>query len=144
MKIILQRVKSASVTVENKVVGQIELGYLLLIGFTHTDTQEIALKMAQKIANLRIMSDEAGKMNNTIADAGGEILAVPQFTLYADTSGRRPGFKDAAKPEEAKALFDFFVAELKKQNLVVAQGIFGAYMIVASKNDGPLTLDLEL
>lgn len=143
MKVILERVSEASVSVESKVVGQILLGYLLLVGFTHTDTEETAKKMAEKIVNLRIMPDADDKMNRTISDARGKVLAVPQFTLYADTSGRRPGFKNAAKPEQAAELFEYFVAQLILHNLAVEKGVFGAHMIVASKNDGPLTLPLE-
>lgn len=144
MKVILERVSEASVTVDNILKGQIALGYLLLVGFTHTDTKEIAAKMAEKITNLRIMPDEDDKMNKSISEAKGKILAVPQFTLYADTSGRRPGFKDAARPENAKNLFDYFVEQLKLQKLEIEQGVFGAHMIVMSKNDGPLTLQLEM
>lgn len=144
MKIILQRVSEANVSVGDEVVGQILLGYLLLVGFTHTDTEETAEKMAEKIVNLRIMPDADDRMNKTIADTDGKVLTVPQFTLYANTSKRRPGFKDAAKPEQAKKLFDYFVAQLILHNLEVKQGTFGAHMIVSSKNDGPLTLTLEI
>lgn len=144
MKVILERVSEAKVEVDNNIVGQIDVGYLLLVGFTHSDTQEIAAKMAQKIANLRIMPDEAGKMNKTVTDAGGKVLAVPQFTLYADTSGRRPGFRDAAAPEIAENLFDSFVTQLIVNGLTLEKGIFGAHMLVSSTNDGPLTLQFEM
>ena len=144
MRIVLERVAMAAVTVNKETVGQIEFGYLLLVGFTHTDTDEITAKMAQKIANFRIMEDENGKMNKTILETNGKILAVPQFTLYADTSGRRPGFLDAASPEKAKALFDTFVFQLTSENLTVKTGTFGAFMTVESKNEGPLTLVLEI
>lgn len=144
MKVILTRVSEASVTIEEKKMAQIEAGYLLLVGFTHTDTKEVAEKMVQKIINFRIMADENDKMNKTISDVGGKILAVPQFTLYADVSGRRPGFLNAAKPDAANELFEYFVAQLSLQNIPVEKGVFGANMSVASKNDGPLTLDIEL
>lgn len=144
MRVVLERVSMGAVTVNKEIVSQIESGYLLLVGFTHADTDEITAKMAQKIANFRIMDDENGKMNRTISDLGGKILAVPQFTLYADTSGRRPGFMDAAPPSQANDLFDSFVFQLTSQSLVVETGTFGAFMTVESKNEGPLTLYLEM
>ena len=143
MRVILARVVTAAVSVRKDVMGLIESGYLLLVGFTHSDTEENTSKMAEKIANLRIMDDEGGKMNKTILETGGKVLAVPQFTLYADTSGRRPGFMDAARPEQASPLFDTFVSQLNTLQLDVKTGKFGEYMIVESQNDGPLTLFLE-
>jgi len=133
----------AEVSANKEVLGRIDTGYLLLVGFTHTDTQEHTSKMAEKIANLRIMDDENGKMNKTLLEKNGKILAVPQFTLYADTSGRRPGFMAAAKPEVASPLFDTFVSQLGNLNLQVETGKFGAVMSVTSTNEGPLTLALE-
>lgn len=144
MRVILERVSEARVEVKENIIGQIDLGYLLLVGFTHSDTLEIVEKMAQKIAHLRIMPDDADKMNKTLNEAGGKVLAVPQFTLYADTSGRRPGFREAAAPESAKSLFDSFVSQLILNGLTVESGEFGAHMLVSSTNDGPLTLPLEI
>jgi D-aminoacyl-tRNA deacylase len=143
MRVLLTRVVSAEVTTQKERLGQIRHGVLLLVGFTHSDTKEHTAKMAEKVMNLRIMEDAQGKMNHTLAEKGGQVLAVPQFTLYADTSGRRPGFMDAAKPDIAEPLFDTFVEQMKALNLEVQTGEFGAYMIVDSKNDGPLTLILE-
>jgi D-tyrosyl-tRNA(Tyr) deacylase len=143
MRVVLTRVATAAVTVRKETVGQIESGYLLLVGFTHSDTEENTSKMAQKIVNLRIMEDENGKMNRTISETGGKMLAVPQFTLYADITGRRPGFMDAARPEQASPLFDAFVSQLKSMDLEVKTGAFKEFMIVESKNEGPLTLILE-
>ena len=143
MRVVLARVTKAAVTVRKESIGQIESGYLLLVGFTHTDTEENTFNMAKKIVNLRIMDDEQGKMNKTILETGGKVLAVPQFTLYADTSGRRPGFMGAAPPDKASPLFDAFVLQLCALELKVDTGKFGQYMIVDSQNDGPLTLILE-
>lgn len=143
MRVVLARVATASVTMNKETIGSIETGYLLLVGFTHTDTEVNTGKMAQKIATLRIMEDEAGKMNRTISETGGQVLAVPQFTLYADTSGRRPGFLAAARPEVASPLFDKFVEQLQAESLTVKTGSFGSFMIVESQNEGPLTLLLE-
>jgi D-aminoacyl-tRNA deacylase len=144
MKVILERVKSASVTIDKDTIARIQKGFLVLVGFTHGDTDQIVKKMADKILNLRIMSDENGKMNKMISETGGSILSVPQFTLYADTSGRRPGFQEAAKPDYAKKLFNVFISHLKKLYPDIKQGIFGEHMIIESKNDGPLTLILEI
>jgi D-aminoacyl-tRNA deacylase len=144
MKIVLTRVKKASITVDNSIVGHIDVGYLLLVGFTHDDSKEICAKMAEKVTNLRIMEDEQGKMNRSLDETNGELLVVPQFTLYADVSGRRPGFTDAAKPVIANDLFEIFIAELKKLHGNIQQGVFGANMQVESINDGPVTLILEL
>lgn len=143
MRVVLARVATAAVRVNKETIGRIETGYLLLVGFTHSDTEENTARMAQKIANLRIMEDEGGKMNKTITETGGKVLVVPQFTLYADTSGRRPGFLNAARPEKASSLFDMFVSRLGSEKLTVESGSFGAFMIVESINEGPLTLILE-
>lgn len=144
MKVILERVVSASVTIRENKTAEIQRGFLLLVGLTHDDSEQIVEKMAEKIINLRIMEDENGKMNKMISETGGSILAVPQFTLYADTSGRRPGFQDAAKPDYAKKLFDEFIIQLMKRYSDIKQGVFGEHMIIESKNDGPLTLILEM
>ncbi len=144
MKVILERVVGASVTIGDNKTAEIQSGYLILAGFTHDDNEQSVEKMAEKIVNLRIMSDENGKMNKMISETGGSILTVPQFTLYADTSGRRPGFQEAAKPDYAKKLFDIFVAQLIKFYPDTKQGTFGEHMIIESKNDGPLTLIIEM
>ncbi|MBI4065198.1 D-tyrosyl-tRNA(Tyr) deacylase [Candidatus Gottesmanbacteria bacterium] len=144
MKVVLERVSMAAVTVSKETVGRIESGFLLLVGFTHSDTEEITGEMARKIANFRVMEDENGKLNSTLLETGGKILAVPQFTLYADTSGRRPGFLDAARPEQAHTLFDTFVTQLTSEGISVETGTFGAFMSVQSINEGPLTLVVEI
>lgn len=144
MKTIIERVTNASVTIGDGKVAEIQTGYLMLAGFTHSDTEQTVQKMAEKIINLRIMADENNKMNKTITETGGSILVVSQFTLYADTSGRRPGFQDSAKPDQAKTLFDSLVQHLKSSKIDVQQGIFGEHMIIQSSNDGPLTLILEM
>ncbi|MED4037921.1 D-aminoacyl-tRNA deacylase [Niallia taxi] len=144
MRIVLQRVKEAKVEVEGKAVGQIQKGYMLLVGITHDDTQEDAAKLADKIAHLRIFEDADGKMNHSIQDVEGSILSVSQFTLYGDTrKGRRPNFMNAAKPDYAKDLYDQFNVLLGQKGLHVETGIFGAMMDVSLINDGPVTLILE-
>ncbi len=144
MRIVLQRVKEAKVEVEGKTVGQIEKGYMLLVGITHDDTQEDAAKLADKIAHLRIFEDADGKMNHSIQDVEGSILSVSQFTLYGDTrKGRRPNFMNAAKPDYAKDLYDQFNVLLSQKGLQVETGVFGAMMDVSLINDGPVTLILE-
>ncbi|MED3962152.1 D-aminoacyl-tRNA deacylase [Niallia taxi] len=144
MRIVLQRVKEAKVEVEGKTVGQIEKGYMLLVGITHDDTQEDAAKLADKIAHLRIFEDADGKMNHSIQDVEGSILSVSQFTLYGDTrKGRRPNFMNAAKPDYAKDLYDQFNVLLSQKGLHVETGVFGAMMDVSLINDGPVTLILE-
>nr|WP_285849530.1 D-aminoacyl-tRNA deacylase [Niallia taxi] len=140
----MQRVKEAKVEVEGKTVGQIQKGYMLLVGITHDDTQEDAAKLADKIAHLRIFEDADGKMNHSIQDVEGSILSVSQFTLYGDTrKGRRPNFMNAAKPDYAKDLYDQFNVLLGQKGLHVETGIFGAMMDVSLINDGPVTLILE-
>lgn len=144
MRIVLQRVKEAKVEVEGKTVGQIQKGYMLLVGITHDDTQEDAAKLADKIAHLRIFEDADGKMNHSIQDVEGSILSVSQFTLYGDTrKGRRPNFMNAAKPDYAKDLYDQFNVLLGQKGLHVETGIFGAMMDVSLINDGPVTLIIE-
>jgi len=145
MKIILQRVDKAELSVDGKVISNIKKGILLLVGIGHNDTKEAADFLANKSANLRIFEDESGKMNRSVIDEGGEILAVSQFTLYGDTrKGRRPDFIAAAKPEEAEPLFDYFVERLKEHSdLNVKTGIFGAHMIIDFVNNGPVTLIME-
>lgn len=144
MKILVQKVLNASVTVNKQLVSQINQGFLLFIGLEKGDTQTQADFLAKKIANIRIFEDENNKMNLSIQDVKGEILAVSQFTLAADLSrGNRPGFDSAARPEEAKLLYEYFVAQLQTYNLPVQTGIFQADMKVALTNDGPCTFILE-
>jgi D-tyrosyl-tRNA(Tyr) deacylase len=144
MRVVLQRVKNAKVTVEGKTVGQIGKGILLLIGVHKDDSPEKALFLAAKCADLRIFGDSEGKMNLSLKEINGEVLAVSQFTLFGDCSkGRRPSFIDAAPPEKGKELYEYFVNQLKKYAANVQTGIFGAMMDVELVNDGPVTLILE-
>ena len=141
MKIVLQRVSCASVKVDSKIVGSIENGLLLLIGFSSNDTEENILPTIEKIMKLRIFSDEEGKMNKSVLDVEGSMLLISQFTLYADTKkGNRPSFIEAARPEQAIPLYEFFIAEMKKRISKVETGIFGADMKVELVNDGPVTI----
>ena len=140
MKAVVTRVKSASVRIEGKVNGSIEQGFLVLLGVGPEDTPEICARLAEKIANVRVFSDEAGKMNLSIQQVGGAFLVVSQFTLYADLKKRRPGFSHAAKPELAQVLYEQFMQELRDRGFAVEQGEFGADMQVESVNDGPVTL----
>lgn len=144
MKVVLQRVKNAKCTVDGKITGQIECGYLLLVGYTHTDTDEINQKMAKKIANLRIFEDENGKMNLDIKKVNGKILSISQFTLYANTNeGNRPSFVNAMNPTLANELYHKFNDHLRNYDLEVGEGIFGAHMEIELFNDGPVTICLE-
>lgn len=140
MKAVVTRVKSASVRIEGKVNGAIGQGFLVLLGVGPEDTPEICARLAEKIANVRVFSDEAGKMNLSIQQVGGAFLVVSQFTLYADLKKRRPGFSHAAKPELAQVLYEQFMQELRDRGFAVEQGEFGADMQVESVNDGPVTL----
>lgn len=144
MKVVLQRVTRASVAIGARRVGAIEKGFCLLVGFTHSDTAEQVTWMAEKIVGLRLFGDAEGKMNLGLAEAGGAVLVVSQFTLYGDASkGRRPSFIEAARPEVAIPLYERFCAELRARGLEVATGEFGAMMEVEIVNDGPVTLVLE-
>ena len=144
MRVVLQRVSRASVTIEGRVSGTIEGGFCLLVGFTHTDTPAIVAWMAEKVVGLRVFSDAEDKMNLALSDVGGAVLVVSQFTLYGDAAkGRRPSFIDAARPEIAIPLYDQFCGELRSRGLQVATGEFGAMMQVELVNDGPVTLILE-
>lgn len=144
MKVVLQRAKNASVTVDGSITGAIDKGYVLLVGITHTDTLEDIQYVAKKIAELRIYEDENGKMNRSILEEGGAILSVSQFTLYADVKkGRRPSFIEAARPDYAEGLWQAFNEELSTYGLQVETGIFGAMMEVALVNDGPVTIIVE-
>ncbi len=144
MKFVVQRVQNAQVNVENKVVGKINKGFMVLIGITHTDTKEIADYLIKKLINLRVFEDENQKLNLSIKDVQGELLLVSQFTLYADCSnGNRPSFTNAAKPYLANELYEYIIDECKKQIEKVETGIFGADMKVSLLNDGPVTIILE-
>ncbi|UTT42007.1 D-aminoacyl-tRNA deacylase [Exiguobacterium aurantiacum] len=144
MRVLLQRVKEASVTVEEETIGQIEAGYLLLVGVTHEDTETEVNWLADKVAGLRVFEDADEKMNLSIQDVDGKVLSVSQFTLYGDTlKGRRPAFTQAAKPDIAERLYEKFNERLRTHGLVVETGKFGAMMDVALVNDGPVTLMLE-
>jgi D-aminoacyl-tRNA deacylase len=144
MRIVLQRVARASVEVAGETVGSIDRGLLVLVGVKRTDTQAQADFLADKTLNLRIFSDEAGKMNRNVRDAGGAILVVSQFTLYGDCrKGRRPGFDEAAPPEQARHLYEYFVERLRVAELVVETGVFQASMQVSLINDGPVTFVLD-
>ena len=144
MRVLLQRVKEASVTVEEEVVGAINAGYLLLVGVTHEDTEEEVNWLADKVTGLRVFEDDQEKMNLSIQDVDGKVLSVSQFTLYGDTlKGRRPAFTQAAKPDIAERLYEKFNERLRTHGLVVETGKFGAMMDVALVNDGPVTLMLE-
>lgn len=144
MKAVVTRVRSASVTIEEKVNGKIGRGYLVLLGVGPEDTQETARKLAEKICHLRVFEDDKGKMNLDLAAVGGELLVVSQFTLYADLRSRRPGFSHAAKPDQAIPLYEYFMECCRSQGFHVEHGEFGADMQVESINDGPVTLIYEL
>ena len=144
MRIVLTTVLNASVTIDNEVVGKINRGFCLLVGFTHEDNKEVADKMIDKMLGLRVFPDENGLTNLSIYDVKGEILSVSQFTLYADlTGGRRPSFINAMKPDQAKALYAYFNEQVKAKYDAVETGIFGADMKVSSVNDGPFTIILD-
>ena len=144
MKAVVTRVSSASVEIDGVVHGEIKKGFLVLLGIKTTDTQLDAEKLAAKICNLRIFSDDAGKMNLDIKDAGGDMLVISQFTLYADLKSRRPGFTEAARPGTAVPLYEYFLGECKKGGFKVESGVFGAMMDVKSVNDGPVTIIIEV
>jgi len=144
MKIVLQRVTYAKVTVGGVITGRIGKGFLLLLGVGHDDTEEVCRRLADKISGLRIFSDENDKINLDLENVGGELLVVPQFTLYADCrKGNRPNFIQAAKPEKANALYEYFVEYLRGKGKHVETGSFGADMKVELLNDGPFTIILE-
>ncbi|HEX7547247.1 MAG TPA: D-aminoacyl-tRNA deacylase [Gemmatimonadaceae bacterium] len=144
MRVLLQRVSRAEVRVEGRTAGAIGAGFLLLVGFTHTDSEGQLVWMADKIGGLRLFADAAGKMNLGLADVGGAVLVVSQFTLYGDAAkGRRPSFIDAARPDVAALLYDKFVLLLRERGVPVETGEFGAMMDVELVNDGPVTLWLD-
>ena len=144
MRVVLQRVRSAYVIVEGATVGAIEKGVVVLVGVGHSDRNADAEHLAEKIIHLRIFPDEAGRMNRSLLEISGGILAVSQFTLYGDLrKGRRPSFIDAAAPEQARAIYDHFVSQLRLSDLNVATGVFQAHMEIHLVNDGPVTFILD-
>ncbi len=143
MKLVIQRVTKARIFINKKIISEINYGYVVLVAFKTNEDRNNLTKMAQKLINLRIMPDKQQKMNLTIKDVAGELLLVPQFTLYADTSGRRPGFSLAEKPKLAEKLFNYFVAQVSKFGLRVESGHFGTNMQLELINDGPVTIILE-
>jgi D-tyrosyl-tRNA(Tyr) deacylase len=144
MRVLLQKVTEAKVTVDNETVGEIAHGYCLFVGITHDDTREQADWLAGKISTLRLFGGEESFMEQSVQDIGGSLLIISQFTLYGEVAkGTRPSFTAAARPEPAKELFDYFVAQCRSVGLPVEIGVFGAHMHVALTNDGPVTLLLE-
>ena len=145
MKLIVQRVSHANVVVDNEIVGKIGKGFLVLCGITHTDTKENADFLAKKLCNLRVFEDENEKMNLSLKDVNGKLLIISQFTLYADSmsSGNRPSFINAARPEKAEPLYEYFMKKCEEEGIEVQKGIFGADMKVSLVNDGPVTIILE-
>ena len=144
MRVVVQRVKRASVEIDNKVNGKINTGFLVLLGIASTDTKQDADYLVKKVVNLRIFSDENDKMNLALRDINGELLIISQFTLYGNCKdGNRPSFIEAARPDVAIPLYEYFIEECKKQVSVVETGIFGADMKVSLLNDGPVTIIIE-
>lgn len=144
MKVVIQRVQRASVVIDGALHGAIDKGYLVLLGVGHEDNEQTADRIVKKMINLRIFADENGKTNLSLKDVGGSLLVVSQFTLYADcTHGNRPGFTNAAKPDHANALYEYFVSKCQEQVENVQTGSFGADMKVELVNDGPFTIILE-
>jgi D-tyrosyl-tRNA(Tyr) deacylase len=144
MRVLLQRVRKASVRVEDEVVGAIDQGFVALVGVGHADSEEQAAWLAKKVAGLRVFEDEEGKFNRSLLEVGGAALVVSQFTLYADSrKGRRPSFTDAAPPEVAEPLVARFADLLRAEGVPVEMGVFGAMMLVEIHNDGPVTIWLE-
>lgn len=144
MRLVVQRVANAKVDVEGKTVGKIGKGFMVLCGITHTDTEAEADYLAKKLCNLRVFEDENGKMNLPLKDVGGELLVISQFTLYANTKdGNRPSFVEAAKPDLANHLYEYFMEKCTEYGIKVEKGVFGAHMEVSLLNDGPVTIILE-
>src|SRR5512143_2987414 len=144
MRAVVQRVSKASVAVDGNVIGQIELGLLVLIGVSANDAQSDADYLAEKILGLRIFDDDAGKMNRSVVDVGGAVLAISQFTLFGDVRrGKRPSFDGAARPDQARELYEYFVAQIRRLNLRCETGQFQAMMSVSLTNEGPVTILLD-
>lgn len=144
MKIVVQRVKESSVSIDGQMNGQIGKGFMVLVGFYASDTQEIVDKMVDKMIHLRVFEDQDGKMNLSLQDVNGSILSISQFTLYADCrKGRRPSFIDAAKPDIAIPLYEYFNKKIKELGIHIETGVFGADMKVSLINDGPVTIILD-
>lgn len=144
MRVLIQRVGRASVTIDDRQVAAIGRGFLALVAVTHADTRETAARLAARTVKLRVFEDDNGYMNRSLLDVGGELLAVSQFTLYADTrKGNRPGFSDAAQPELGDELYRAYVEEVRRAGVAVGTGVFGARMQVELLNDGPVTIMLE-
>lgn len=145
MKLVIQRVLNSHVDIDEKTVGKIDKGFMVLCGITHNDTEKEADILSRKLCNLRVFEDENGKMNLSIKDVGGELLIISQFTLYADSmsSGNRPSFTSAASSEKAEPLYKYFIKKCKEQGVHVEEGIFGADMKVSLVNDGPVTILME-
>ena len=143
MRAIVTRVSSASVEVDGALTGSIGKGFLVLLGIRVGDVEGDAVRLASKVCNLRVFNDQNGKMNLDLNAAGGSILVISQFTLYADCKSRRPGFTDAARPDTAIPLYELFIDECRKAGFVVETGAFGAIMDVSSVNDGPVTIILD-
>lgn len=144
MKLVIQRVRNAKVEIEGKINGEINKGYVVLVGAGHEDTKETVDYLVKKLINLRVFTDENDKMNLSIKDVGGELLIISQFTLYADCKkGNRPSFTDAAEPSKAEELYQYFIEECKNNGINVQTGIFGANMQVSLCNDGPVTIIME-
>ena len=144
MRAVVTRVASAAVAIESRTVGAIDRGFLVLLGVGPEDTQAVCDKLAEKVCNLRVFEDENGKMNRDLSQVGGALLVVSQFTLYADTSSRRPGFSKAAKPDLAIPLYQRFMDQCRARGFAVEHGEFGADMQVSSVNDGPVTILFDL
>lgn len=143
MRLVIQRVKYAKVSVDEKIVGLIDHGFLIYVGIHVDDTKQEVIKYANKVHQLRVFEDENGKMNLNLAQVNGKILAISQFTLYGDTKrGNRPSFIEAARPEKANQLYELFCDELS-QNIQVEKGVFGAHMTIDSLNDGPVTIIMD-
>nr|WP_325190444.1 D-aminoacyl-tRNA deacylase [uncultured Selenomonas sp.] len=140
MRAVLTRVTEAAVYIDGAVCGKIDRGYLVLLGIAPHDTEAEAAHLVEKIVHLRVFSDASGKMNHTLAEVGGAVLVISQFTLFADLKKRRPGFSHAAKPEHAEILYECFLKNLASYSIHVEHGVFGAHMQVSSVNDGPVTL----
>ena len=145
MKLLVQRVTKASVEVNKKVIGKIDKGFLVFLGITHTDNEGIADYLVNKLIKLRVFEDDNEKMNLSLKDIDGELLVISQFTLYADTkkSGNRPSFTEAAKPEYANKLYEYFISKCKEKEIYTQTGEFGANMKIELLNDGPVTIMLE-